>query len=370
MSETVAFKNYINSEVVDQLAKLCHKEWSKFPKAKFKKIITPTLETLEFSGRTQLIAKALRETLPEEIPEALEILNAILPEELIGSVGVLSENYWLWPLGDFIRDFGSDHPKESLEACYQLTQRFSAEFAIRPLLEKHGGYCFPKLKQWTQHSSEHIRRLVSEGTRPRLPWATRLDLDREKVLPLLEALKNDKSKYVQKSVANHLNDLGKEDPDWLVKYLKKWNSKPSQESRWIIKHALRNHIKNGHPKALELLGYGKAKLQNIKFEITPHTLMIGDHLQIEFQATNGSKKEVPVIIDFAIHYQKASGSLNRKVFKWKQCDISAGETIKLKKKIQFVERSTRKLHLGEHKADVQINGEILAEEEFDLLAKR
>ena len=358
-----ALKDYINEEVVLRLGTAFTSAWPDFPKRAFQKHATAPLAELSFSERTSHIAAVLKRSLPAHFPTALEILVSTLPAPLDGFEGVLNERFWLWPLGDFIRDYGDEYVKESLEACYKLTKCFTAEFAVRPLLKRDPDYCLDVLSTWTNDPNEHIRRLISEGTRPRLPWSSRLDLPRNKVLPLLEALQDDSSDYVRRSVANHLNDLGKADIDWLPEYLSGWLDKAGDERIQIIKHALRNHVKQGHSGALKLLGYEAFEPAHFQLE-TSKQVTIGEYIEFFCSFKNTKDKPQPLIVDFAIHFRKANGELSRKVFKWKTFEAAAGEEIQLSKRMQLAQRNTRKLYPGKHKLDVQINGKIVQESAF------
>jgi len=359
-------KNHFNAELVAEMVDAFADAWPAFAKAAFRKTALQGLDQLEFSGRTRHLAAALRSHLPEDVPEALDILVAALPPAPEGEEVRIHDHWWLWPLGDFIRDYGGDHFEASMAACYELTQRFSAEFGIRPSLAAEPKKGLERLLHWTADPNLHVRRLASEGSRPRLPWASRLDLPRPAVVRILTALRDDPALYVRRSVANHLNDLGKDDPEWLVELLGKWQRGAKPKRLWVIRHALRNHIKQGHPGALALLGFGNAKLAEVNLEISPKLVPLGETLVLVFSAKNASKDRAPLLVDFSIHYQKANGTLSKKVFKWTEREVAPGETLELTKKLTMVHRSTRVLHPGEHRAEVQINGEIFAAEGFAL----
>ena len=360
-----ALKDYIDADVVERLGTAFQTVWPAFPLNTFVEKAVAPLEDLTFTQRTTHIASMLRQALPDAYPEALHHLVSMLPDPLEGFDGVLNERFWLWPLGDFIRDHGADHIQESLEACYHLTKCFTAEFAVRPLLKKDPAYCLSRLAEWTSDPNEHVRRFISEGTRPRLPWSSRLDLPLDRVLPLLESLQDDPSDYVRRSVANHLNDLGKADTDWLPGYLGNWMDGAGEERMHIIKHALRNHVKQGNPGALKLLGYDKFEPAKFQFEASS-VVTLGDYLKLSCAFKNESDNPQALIVDFAIHFRKANGELSRKVFKWKTFEAAAGEEVQLNKRMQLAQRNTRRLYPGLHLVDVQVNGRIIEEREFNL----
>jgi 3-methyladenine DNA glycosylase AlkC len=366
MAETYALKNYINRDSIRTLGKQMRTAWPDFPLERFVRASCRNLEPLEFTQRTRHVAETLRKSLPDDIPDALTIITNGLPEELPDVDGMFSEHFWLWPLSDFVRDFATDHWDEAIEACYWLTRCFTSEFAIRPLLERYPEKTLEVLQQWTTDESQHVRRLCSEGTRPRLPWASRLTLPRDQVLPILETLNSDPSKFVQKSVANHLNDLGKDDPAWLLKTMKAWSKADDPTTNWIIRHALRSLIKQGDAAALRILGYGPARLNEIQLSVTPSKVAIGDSVTAHLQLSASGNRAQNLLIDWVMHYARPSGRASSKVFKGKEVVLPAGESFESQKSFPMKPRSIRSLHAGQHRLEVQINGNVVAEASFEL----
>jgi len=366
MAETYALKNYINRDSIRTLGKQMRTARPDFPLERFVRASCRNLEPLEFTQRTRHVAEALRKSLPDDIPDALTIITNGLPEELPDVDGMFSEHFWLWPLSDFVRDFATDHWDEAIEACYWLTRCFTAEFAIRPQLERHPEKTLEVLQQWTADESQHVRRLCSEGTRPRLPWASRLNLPRDLVYPVLEALKDDPSKFVQKSVANHLNDLGKDDPAWLLKTMKAWSKADDPTTNWIIRHALRSLVKQGDATALSILGYGPAKLNEVQLSVTPSKVAIGESVTAHLQLSPSGKRPQNLLIDWVMHYARPSGRASSKVFKGKEVVLPACESFESQKSFPMKSRSIRSLHAGQHRVEVQINGKVVAEASFEL----
>ena len=214
---------------------------------------------LSLTGRGFHIAAALRKHLPQEYPKAVEVLlaSAGQPHEHQASGGMAAFLYM--PHLFFVAHHGLDHFEDSMRAQHALTQRFTAEYSIRAFLEKHPEATLARLREWTTDPSPHVRRLVSEGTRPRLPWAPRLrafQKDPRPVIELLELLKDDPELYVRRSVANNLNDIGKDHPAVLTAVAKRWLRGAGAERRWIVNHALRSAVKRADPGALGALGYG------------------------------------------------------------------------------------------------------------------
>ena len=257
-----------------------------------------------------------------------------------------------------------------MRAQYELTQRFSAEFSIRPYLEKHREATLTRLEEWTHDESPHVRRLVSEGTRPRLPWASRLrdfQKDPRPVLKLLELLKDDPDLYVRRSVANNLNDIGKDHPSLLVETARRWLVDATEERRWLVNHALRSAVKRAEPAVLEVIGVNQqvdVSVDNVR--ITPKDARIGDSLEVFAEITNTASVRQRVLADLCIHFVKANGKSAPKVFKLKTFEFDPNERIQLRKTIALSEMTTRKHYAGTHRIEVVLNGHARPLGEFDL----
>lgn len=213
----------------------------------------------------------------------------------------------------------------------------------------------------SKHKNYHIRRLASEGCRPRLPWAPALPdfkKDPSLIFPILENLKNDPKLYVRKSVANNINDICKDNPELVFKFLKKWNkTSPSEDTQWIIKHGLRSLIKEGHPEALSLLGYKQnTQISMRQIKLFQKDVTVGNKLEFQTKLINNSKSKQRCIIDYIIHHYKKNGEHRPKVFKLKQIELQPGEIIILNKSHNFQKINTRKYYSGKHFIQIQING--------------
>jgi len=330
---------------------------------------------LSLTGRGFHIAAALRKHLPQEYPRAVRILvdSATQPHDHAASGGMASFLYM--PHLFFISRHGLDHFDESMRAQHALTQLFTAEFSIRAFLEKHPERTLALLREWTRDPSEHVRRLVSEGTRPRLPWAPRLrafQKDPRPVLELLELLKDDPALYVRRSVANNLNDIGKDHPALLVATAKRWlksapgPERPNPERQWIVNHALRSAVKRADAGALGALGYaGKAQVAVRKVIIEPARPRIGGSVTIGFTLTNTARKAQRVMADLVVHFVKARGT-GRKTFKLKALKLAPGASVSLSKKIALTQLTTRKHYPGRHRVEALLNGGARKLGEFDL----
>jgi 3-methyladenine DNA glycosylase AlkC len=329
-------------------------------------------EALALMPRGKHIARALHRHLPVDYPVALGILLASAGQEHGRHPGLSLASFLFLPHTVFVAEFGLGHFELSMQAQHALTQRFTAEFSIRPFLQKHTEATLERLMDWTHDPSEHVRRLVSEGTRPRLPWASRLPAfqrDPTPVLALLDRLKDDTALYVRRSVANNLNDIGKDHPDVLANTAIAWLKDATPERQWVVQHALRSAVKRGEAGALAALGFGAgADVLIGQPTIAPQRAVIGGKVAVAFEVTNRTAKVQRVLVDFAVHYIKANGASRAKVFKLKTLDLAPHETQRVGKQISLAEMTTRKHYPGLHRVDVILNGRSQLLGSFDLRA--
>ena len=353
-------KHHFDSEIPGKIAGMIGAVFPQFEVDAFVRDAIDKYEDLDLMQRGWKIARTLRRYLPDDYAKAAEIIVASLGTKIEKTEGLGMAPFLYLPHVCFVAEYGLDHFDVSMRAQYELTQRFSAEFSIRPYLERYPEATLARLKTWTQDPSAHVRRLVSEGTRPRLPWASRLrafQVDPRPVLALLELLKDDSELYVRRSVANNLNDIGKDHPVLLVETARHWMSDATEERRWLIRHALRSAIKRAETGALDVLGFGNmAKVSVRKVSITPKLALIGESAAITFEITNTDSQQQRVLVDFCVHYMKANGKTSPKVFKLKAIELAPQETVQLGKTISLSEMTTRKHYPGTHKVDVILNG--------------
>lgn len=366
-------KKFYNQALITRLGHSIEAVHPSFPVEDFVAEVLTDFESLELVPRARKIAAGLTRYLPTDYPEALEILLASFGPKLEDTETFGMEPFFYMPHGLYVAEHGLGHFGLSMRACYELTQRFSAEFCIRPFLDEYPEKALAQLEQWTRDPSPHVRRLVSEGTRPRLPWASRLTVFRDDpspVLRLLELLKDDPELYVRRSVANHLNDIGKDHPELMATTARSWMSDASEERHWVVRHALRSAVKRGDPAALEILGYGAApEIVLEEARITPEEARIGGSVVVSFTVTSRAKKTQSLMVDFRIHYVKANGESRPKVFKMKALDLPAGGSVALEKKVSVADMTTRKHYAGRHEVDVLMNGKVFPLGFFELLPK-
>ena len=256
MAEHVQLKFYFGKELAKLLADKIKPVYPEFKSRAFINKISRSVDDQELKQRVETIADAMQSNLPEDYLQATAILMQILGPENENETGMFKEYYWIMPIAFFVEKYGTNHFKPSIKLIEAITKRNTGEYAIRPFILKYPEKTLSIMKRWSKSKNVHLRRLACEGLRPRLPWAKKMTLycdDPEPVIKLLENLKSDSSAFVRKSVANHMNDLLKENNDEAFAVLTRWHKNPSEQTKWIIKHALRNEIKKKNPKALKLI---------------------------------------------------------------------------------------------------------------------
>lgn len=328
-------------------------------KQSFDKAVQYKIDELELMDRLYLVSTTLREFLPKAFPEAVEIVNRLGERVENGFAGMA--------FCDFVARYGSDHFDLSMTALHHLTRYSSAEFAIRYFLRDEFDKTIAVMKTWATDKNVHVRRLASEGARPRLPWSFKLDRviqDPDCVLPILNLLSEDEELYVKKSVGNHLNDISKDHPQKAVEVAREWGL-DNEHTAWIVKRGLRTLVKKGNPEALEIFGVHKdSKVEIDRFELSDSVVKIGDFLDLVLEFT--AQRNESLIIDFIVHYKKKLGEWSPKVFKWKELTVQEGECISMNKKLNFKDLSTRKHYAGIHKVELMINGDVKKSLQFAL----
>ena len=353
-------KNQFGTDIPARIAEMIYPVFSGFDAPGFVEDALQGYEALELMARGRKIAQALRRWLPGDYEAALDILMASLGPRLDRAQDPGMAVFLYLPHVFFVADYGLDHFEASMQAQYELTQRFTAEFSIRQFLERHPEATLARLETWTQDPSQHVRRLVSEGTRPRLPWAPRLrpfQQDPTPVLALLELLKDDPELYVRRSVANNLNDIGMDHPCLLVETARRWLVDATDERRWLVGHALRSAVKRGEPEALAVLGFaGKANVSVSAVSLVPERVTVGGSVTLSLELTNIGLARQRVMADLRVHFIKANGRPSPKVFKLKAVELAPRESLQLRKTISLRSMTTRKHYPGLHRVELVLNG--------------
>jgi 3-methyladenine DNA glycosylase AlkC len=377
-----AFKNLINPETVAHAGAHLQRVWPAFDRAQFTALADHQLHTLEFKARAMQVAHALEATLPPHFPAAAEVIESALAPALpfdakgepVGLGNALCQDglsgWALWGVGEYVARRGMGDVPRAMACLQAITQRFTAEYAIRPFLDQQAEAAFPILTGWVKDPSPHVRRLVSEGSRPRLPWGLRLQqlvVDPTPTRPLLLALQDDTSAYVRRSVANHLNDIAKDHPErvsaWLRTHLP--GSTPARQT--LLRHASRSLIKQGHAATLQAWGLGQAFEGTSALALDVPSADIGGSVELKVDLLSTSTLPQTLMIDYVVHHVRANGSTSPKVFKGWKPTLAPGATLQLGKRHSLRPISTRQLYPGPHRIDLQINGQALASAAFDLL---
>ena len=371
LSQENPLKDVFNPGVTRDLSRRIKSVYPRFDSARFERETIAALPDLGFLERSHHLREMLRKYLPDDYPRAIKILIATLGDEITPGVTVW-ENFHIIALCSFVAHYGKEHYDLSMRALYEFTRRFSAEGDLRTFLEVDYKRTMALLGQWTRDPSPHVRRLVSEGTRPRLPLAPRIERfvrDPRPVIRLLEQLKDDPELYVRRSVANNINDIAKDHPDLAVKTLKKWSKSKSKDVQWVVKHAARSLVKQGHPGILEVLGVStaaKVKVGSVALRPRKQTYRLGDEFLIEFEIQSRESGEVRLVVDYVVDYVKAGDKRAEKVFKLRELNLGPGEKRTLSKKHRLKDTAGRKHYAGTHGIELQINGKRYRGAKFDL----
>lgn len=321
----------------------------------------PGLEELSLMQRLRRMTESLHAGLPGSYRQSLDALRELAPR--------IDHNFVTLVLPDYVGLYGLEDFEASMAALKDFTVYGSSEFAVREFLKRDLTRTLKVMKKWSGDEHEAVRRLASEGSRPRLPWSFRLEelvKDPSATLPILENLKADSSLYVRKSVANHLNDIAKDHPEWMMDRLSGW---PLGETHtaWIAKRALRTLIKQGDSRALGLVGAGEAPEVEVQsFTLNPKKLELGQHLTLELRFKSAATRSQRLVVDYVIHYVKKSSGTAEKVFKWKELELTPGEAVTLTRRQQIKDFTTRVHYAGKHVVEVAVNGQRLAKTAFVL----
>ncbi len=360
-------KNLINCAGVKQLSSALREVDSSFNAAAFISLACQGLGSLELKERACQVRRALEVCLPPNFAEAASTIEALT--DWLDVQGHRLDTWIFFPLNDWVGLAGRENPARALALLRRLTVCFSAEFGIRPLLVRDLAGTLHILEGWLEDSRPEVRRLISEGTRPRLPWGMQLRAlrdDPEPMIPLLERLRDDPFESVRRSVANHLNDIGKDHPERLMALAWDWSAGAPIERKRLIRHACRSLLKQGDASAMRLHGYVPAALKEVRLWLQSRVVNEGGELHFRLDLTSASAKAQNLRLDYAIHFKKANGSLRPKVFCWKQARIGPRQKLEFARKISFRPVTTRKLYAGAHRIDIRVNGLPLAEADFEL----
>jgi 3-methyladenine DNA glycosylase AlkC len=358
-------KNMFNRQTVSALAAAIQAAYPDFQPDDFlADVFDANWNGRELKQRVRHITTVLQTHLPPGYESALTILRQTIPN-------LPEQGFEKMVFPDFVEVYGLDDFDASIEALERFTQFVSAEFAIRPFIQRYPQQTMRQMLAWAAHEHPGVRRLASEGCRPRLPWGMGLPAlkgDPAPILPILELLKLDESESVRRSVANNLNDISKDNPDVVIDVLRRWQELENEEIRWTTSHALRTLIKQGHPDALELLGYpSQPQIAIRNLTIEPDVVPMGSNLTISFAIESLSDRPQNLMIDYVVHLMRKNGKQTPKVFKLSKKTLPPGEVLHITKKHSFAPVTTRKYYPGAHAIEPKVNGQLFERIEFVLI---
>jgi len=374
MKEKFSLKDELfNPAKVQKIASEIQAVYADFKQEKFKAEVASLFPQLKLKERINHIRDMLAKYLPDDYREATDILLNALPEELDTNKYDNDFGDFIYaPYSQYVAAFGCNREdlSFSLQALREMTKRFSVEYAIRDFINNYPEETLSVLEECSLSSNYHERRLSSEGLRPKLPWAKKIKTAHNKALLILDNIFYDKTRYVTRSVANHLNDISKIDPLLVIATLKRWKASEKQESKemdYIISHALRTLVKEGNKDALELLGYLQDPAIDINdFELKNINVHIGETLHFHFDLK--ANEACKLLIDYIIYFQTKNARPSSKIYKIKKLSLKKDQILKIEKRHFFkANMSTKKLYKGEHKVELQINGKLYASEVFHLI---
>ncbi|TRZ35815.1 hypothetical protein CEQ21_09285 [Niallia circulans] len=355
-------KNIYNLQFITSLEDVITIHYPAFDKSAFRtKLFEAEWEELALKERMRQITLSLAFVLPQDYKQAIAILRKCAPS-FTGLGGII--------FPDFVEQYGLEDWELSVETLAFLTEFSTSEFAVRPFLISDQERMLAQMEVWAESENEHVRRLASEGCRPRLPWGLAvpaLKKDPSPVLVILEKLKEDESLYVRKSVANNLNDISRMNPDLAVAIAQRWYG-DSQKTNWIVKHACRTLLKKGDPRVLQIFGYENSdSISLADFNVTPVKLSKGENIAFSFTLISGIETPHKVRVEYAIDYVKANGTRSRKVFHLSELEWKGRMQKSFSKSHSFKDLTTRRHYPGVHRIAVIVNGTEKAAFEFELV---
>jgi len=342
-------KNLYNEALIENLGDRIFDHYDSFDKKTFQQsVFDKNWHEKALKQRMRHIAECLRLHLPDDYKKAIKILKPV-------SSQFSGFEYMFFQ--DYVECFGMHDFKTSMPALAHFTKYASSEFAVRAFILQDEKRMMKQMALWAGSKNHHVRRLASEGCRPRLPWAISLPTFKRNpkpVLAILKTLMEDDSEYVRRSVANNLNDISKDHPDIIINWSRQWLGKNKNTDR-LVKHACRTLLKQGNPQLMMLFGFSTAKHIEVSSLRVPEKITLGSNLEFSFSIRAQKEKLGKCRLEFAIDFVKASGRLNRKVFKISEADYAEKEK-DVSKYFSFRKISTRKYYEGRHRLTIIING--------------
>ncbi|MEM8893917.1 MAG: DNA alkylation repair protein [Bacteroidota bacterium] len=362
------FKNLYNDKFFGFFTQAMGEVYPDFDKPAFiDYIYDAAWEQRELKQRMRHITEALNQQLPDDFEQSTKLLLSCIRQLEQNGLKEHSVEYMFVP--DYIECYGLEDLPTSISAMEEITQFTSCEFAVRPFIIRYPNEMMKQMLAWSTHDNFKVRRLASEGCRPRLPWAMalpELKKDPSPIQPILENLKNDETDFVRRSVANNLNDIAKDHPDLVIETVKRWKGQTS-ETDWIVKHASRTLLKQGNAELMQLFGFGSTETIKLSaFKVHTPKITLGENLEFSFSLKNMAKEVAKIRVEYGIYYQKANGTLSRKVFKISEKEYAPNSSTSIERKQHFKPITTRVYHSGKHQVSIIINGVEIDKKDFTL----
>ena len=353
-------KNLYNQEMMDHLCGEITAVFPAFDTQGFNaEVFRNPWKERELKDRMGHIASTLRRFLPQDYRGALEILKPVSSKRT-------GFEYMFFP--GFVEAFGLEDYEASIPALEHFTPFASSEFAVRPFIKRYGDRMMAQMAAWAESENHHVRRLASEGCRPRLPWAMALPefkKDPTPVLEILHKLKDDPSEYVRRSVANNLNDISKDHPRRVWEIARQWLG-ASAERDWLVKHACRTLLKQGDPDTLVLFGFTSPDHVTVDQLMVQDSVAVGDDMEFSFRLSSSQGELGKLRLEYGIDFMKKNGEPSRKIFKISEAHYSDPEK-QVTKRHSFRIITTRVYYAGAHGLAVLVNGREKASAQFELL---
>lgn len=371
MSAKILLKDQLfNRLKIERIASEISLIYPQFKKQIFIDEVVLEFSKLELKARISWIAKCLRKYLPNDFHEAVNILLSSLPAP--NNPNLSDDDFGDFVYASyscFVAEYGcvADYLEFSLSALYKITQFFSAEYAIRYFINAFPLQTLSQIEKWSKDSNYHVRRLCSEGTRPKLPWAQKININLDATIKILDNLYADNTRFVVRSVANHLNDIAKIDANLAINILKKWQKMPQQnidEMNYLLRHSLRYLIKSGNVDAMIMLGFSEnASIKIANFQM-PISVKLNYYLEFSFELS--SQEDAKISVDYVIYFANKYGKITRqKIYKLKNLYLAKDECFLVAKRHRLIEdMTTRKIYRGDHQIEIKINGKSVIKKNF------
>jgi len=326
-------------------------------------------DALELKERMSHTNAVMHQFMPTDFSQAADVLVALIASLTKAGITEGSVEYMFLP--EYLETYGINHYQKSIEVMEEITKFTSGEFAVRPFLIKYSNQMLEQMIAWSKHEHHMVRRLASEGSRPRLPWAIALPeykKDPTDILPILHQLIDDPTEIVRRSVANNLNDIAKDNPQVVIDFVKQYLGKSEQFDK-TLKHACRTLLKQACPDTLTLFGYDSTGIELTEFDVITEEVNFGDYAQFSFALKNTSTQNKKIRLEYGVYFLKKNGQLSKKVFKISERILTANEVHQVVRKQSFKAISTRVYYPGNHQVSIILNGKEFPAKDFVLIQK-